>query len=621
MATGSDRSLVTGLTTLFGLVDPLTLSDIVTRVQSVHLARAEALYRQGDPGRNMHVVLTGRLQVRVRDQEGGERVVAYLSPGDSVGEMALFTGGARTATVTAIRDTTLALLTRDTFDAVVAKHPDAAIHIARLIIGRLTTAQARGAARAPIRKNVVLVPIGGAVPIEELGRRLQLALLRSGTTAYLDSPTVRDLVSTSAGPSGAAGSGMEIGGVLDACENQHDYVIYQADPGPTEWTRKCIGYADKILLVADGHASSTPSVVETELLGDSRLGGLIESELVLVRRDTADVPIRTSDWRAPRGVDRHHHLAWAGNAGFNRLARRLSNEAVVVVLGGGGARGFAHIGAIRAIREAGIPIDAIGGTSFGAIIAALVALDYSDERVLEVCRRAFIDDRPMDDYTLPVVSLVKGQKLVATLKKYLGEVAIEDLWIPYFAVSSNLSRSRIVIHTTGPLWKAVRATVSLPGIFPPFVENGELLIDGGLLNNLPVDIMQEMITGKTIAIDVSVEEEYRIERETIPSAYEYLRAKLFAKDQATFDVPTLNRVMIKATTLGSSRLTGVVKLGADLYLNPPVRNFDLLAWDRFYDIVEVGYQYTRRKLLDWLPGRPGLVRREEIFDSRLRRSG
>ena len=617
MPNNHTQSLAAALTKLFGPLDEPAIADLAARIDLIQMFRGEILYRQGDPGTSMHFVLTGRLQVRVHDKEGTEKIVAYLSPGESVGEMALFTGASRAATVVAIRDTTLGLLTRDTFDAAMTRHPQAVFTLARLIIGRLTETQSRGVSRTPLR-NIALIPIERTMNLQEFTGRLHLALLKFGTTITLDWPTVNAMLAVEPQSNPEALS-MRLGSLLDDCEKTHDYVICQADHEPTEWTRKCIGYADKILLVGAADAPPQVSALETEILYGPRIDVLTEKELVLVHRDGARAPSYTSKWLTGRQVDRHHHIPWQGNEGFNRLARRLSNNAVTLVLGGGGARGFAHIGAIRAIREAGIPIDAAGGTSFGALIAALVALGRSDERVLEESKSAFTEGRPMGDYTLPVVSLVRGDRLAAVLKMHYGGLDIDDLWIPFFAVSSNLSRNRIAVHTSGELWKALRASVSLPGIFPPFIENGDLLIDGGMLNNLPVDIMKEMVTGKTIAVDLVVEEEYRVEREAMPSAYEYLRAKLRGNEREPLDVPTLNRVLIKATTLGRSHLADLVKSGADLYLNPPVRDFDLLAWDRFLDIVELGYRYTKQKLNKWLTDHGEVVQRDEVFDSRFSR--
>ncbi len=431
------HSLAAALTTLFGQLDEPAIADLVARIELIQIFRGEILYRQGDPGTSMHIVLTGRLQVRVRDQEGTEKIVAYLSPGESVGEMALFTGASRAATIVAIRDTTLGLLTRETFDAAMTSHPQAVFTLARLIIGRLTETQSRGVSRTPLR-NIVLIPIERTMNLQEFTGRLQLALLKFGTTITLDWPTVNAMLAVEPQSNPVALS-MRLGSLLDDCEKTHDYVICQADHDPTEWTRKCIGYADKILLVGAADAPPQVSALETEILYGPRIDVLTEKELVLVHRDGARAPRDTSKWLTGRQVDRHHHIPWQGNEGFNRLARRLSNNAVTLVLGGGGARGFAHIGAIRAIREAGIPIDAAGGTSFGALIAALVALGRSDERVLEESKSAFTEGRPMDDYTLPVVSLVRGDRLAAVLKKHYGGLDIDDLWIPFFAVSSNLS--------------------------------------------------------------------------------------------------------------------------------------------------------------------------------------
>src|SRR5574341_301064 len=188
----ADR-LTLALSKLFGQLDEPTLTELAARIAPMHITRGDLLYREGDPGTSMHFVLTGRLQVRVHNPDGGEKIVAYLAPGESVGEMSLFTGAGRAATVVATRDSTLGCLTRDTFDDVMAQRPRAVFNIARLIIGRLTATQSRGAARAPL-KNIALVPITQTFNLEEFGRRLQLALLRFGTTLYLDSSSVQQML-------------------------------------------------------------------------------------------------------------------------------------------------------------------------------------------------------------------------------------------------------------------------------------------------------------------------------------------------------------------------------------------------------------------------------------------
>jgi predicted acylesterase/phospholipase RssA len=337
--------------------------------------------------------------------------------------------------------------------------------------------------------------------------------------------------------------------------------------------------------------------------------------LVLVHPERSAMPRGTRRWLDSVPVQQHLHVPWAGNEGFNRLARTLSGNAVAVVLGGGGARGFAHVGVVRALREAGVPIDAVGGTSFGAIVAGAVAMGWGDEKMLDRFKVAFVDERPTNDYTLPIMSVLRGEKMTRGLRRHFGDALIEDLSIPFFAVSSNLSRSRVQVHKGGPLWRALRGSVSLPAIFAPLIEDGDLLVDGGILNNLPVDLMRESVRGRTIAVDLSVKDDFRYEREALPSAWEYLKGRL-SPSASRLAIPTIGRVVLKSTMLGSRREVEAAKREADLFLNPPVSSFDLLGWARFHDIVEVAYRYARGHLAGWIEDHPEVVQHEETFDSR-----
>jgi len=319
--------------------------------------------------------------------------------------------------------------------------------------------------------------------------------------------------------------------------------------------------------------------------------------------------IRSARWLASRKGYRHSHVAWDGSQDFNRLARLLSGNAVTLVLGGGGARGLSQIGAIRAIREAGIPIDAVGGTSIGAIIGALVALDWADETILQSCKHAFVDDRPLDDMTIPMFSMLSGRKLARTLDHYIGDVDIEDLWQPFFCVSTNLSKSRINVHHSGRLLQALQASASLPGLLPPVVAEGDLYVDGGVLDNLPVGVMKRFIGGNTIAVESGVKVEYQVKVDDFPSPLEYLRSRLSRRGDAR--LPTLPSLLIKSTLLGGMGGRNELRERDDLHLNPPMRHFGFLDWNSIHELVDVGYRYTQQRLLSWLEHNPHLQRHDE----------
>lgn len=337
-------------------------------------------------------------------------------------------------------------------------------------------------------------------------------------------------------------------------------------------------------------------------------------ELVLVHPDAAAIPENTGRWLAAVPGARHLHVSLEGEEGMDRLGRFFSGNAVALVLAGGGALGFAHIGVLRSLREAGIPVGAVGGTSIGAIVAGGVAMGWDDARMLEEYKAAFVDGRPTDDYTVPVMSLVEGRKMSTGLQKHFGDTRIEDLWIPFFAVSSSLSHNRVYIHRRGPLWRALRSSASLPGIFPPIIEGADLLVDGGILNNMPVDVMQESVRGHIIAVDLSSEEDISYEKKQIPTAWEYIKTRIRATG-AGQDVPTLHRVILQSTMLSSRREVQNARERADLLLSPPTAEFDLLDWQRFHAICEVGYAYARTRVGEWAAEHPEVVKRSSVMET------
>jgi len=395
-------------------------------------------------------------------------------------------------------------------------------------------------------------------------------------------------------------------------ENSHDYLLLEVDYGPSIWAEKSVAYADIIVFVVN---ENTPrALAEKRMKETLRAAGEPgpELELVIVHPPATVVPRKTEEWLAVLKGARHLHITLEGESGFDRLARFYSGNAVTLVLGGGGALGFAHIGVLRVLREAGVPIDAVGGTSIGGIVAGGIAMGWNDTRMLAEFKKAFVDDHPTDDYTLPVMSLVQGRKMSDGLKHHFGDIRIEDLWIPFFAVSSSLSHNREYIHRRGLLWRAMRATASLPGIFPPIIEGADLLVDGGILNNLPADVMKDSVRGHVIAVDLSADENISYEKKKLPTAWEFVKSRIRSESIGP-EVPTLHNVILQSIMLGSRREVINARQLADLFLNPPTAEFDLLDWQRFHEICEVGYRYARAPVTTWVEEHPELINRGGIL--------
>ena len=576
-----------------GTLDEDTLQGLLSHVALVRLDRGGTLYRQGEPGTSMHIVLSGRLQVRVGMTDGSERILAYPQPGDAVGEMSMLTDAGRAATVVAVRDTTLAMLDRADFESLVGRHPRTFHNIVKMIIARLTGAQGH-IARKQGTRTVMLAPLHRSADVATFACGLRHALLRFGSVLHLNSVTAAQRL----------GSADEenYGRMLDDCERAYDFVLLETNPTPSPWTRICYGYADRIAMLAD--AAMGPEITELERWMFDAVGAdrsYADVELVLIHKHSA-LPKQTRNWLAPRQVKRHYHVRLSDDNSVARVARFLSDNAVGLVLAGGGARGFAHLGAIRALHECGVVVDAIGGASFGALAATGLARGLDDEQIFEELRNAFSYDDPLDDYTIPIVSLVRGEHLDQILESRLP-MDIEDLWLPFFAVSSDLSANQVRVHERGPLWRAIRASISLPAILPPILENGHLLIDGGVLNNLPVDVMREKMGGPIVAVDLAVERGYGLDHAMVPSGSEYIKSRLMP-GRRPIEAPTVSRVILQVTTMASRKEVERARKLADIYLNPPLGDFDFLDWGSMREIVDVGYHHSLPRVQDWLRRHP-----------------
>jgi predicted acylesterase/phospholipase RssA len=314
----------------------------------------------------------------------------------------------------------------------------------------------------------------------------------------------------------------------------------------------------------------------------------------------AALPVGTESWLAERAVESCIHVRRSREADIARLGRILTGRAIAVVLSGGGAKGFAHLGVLRALGERGIPVDMIGGTSMGSVIAAGYAMSIQPRELTALSKRLFATHKPFREYTLPLVSLFRGRRLDRMLREQTGETRIEDLWIGYFCVSTDLTAAEPHIHTSGCLFTAVRSSIAIPGILPPVVEGDRLLVDGGVVNNLPADAMRQLCRGKLIAVDVAPKRDVELGPgfSEYPSPWQVLWNRLWPFGGRR-RIQAIPQIMARTTMLSSIHRVNAVKTGADYYLRPPVEQFGMLEFDAIDRIVESGYRYALESTEGW----------------------
>lgn len=528
------------------------------------------LFDVGEPSDQIYFVLSGSLGAFRLSQDGKLELVGHIRAGEPVGEMSMIAGEAHEHAVYALRDTELLSMSRSGFMALVRSDPQILERLTRVIMLRMRQARKK-TTRSAEPKVFGLIATSPTIDLKMRGRMLSTALQAMGLRVAIV---------------GEEAVGMPAA-YFDELEAHNDIVLLLSTIGDTPWFKLTQRHSDRIWLFA--RADARPSV---PLLPDdpspARQFQLVD--VVLLHHAAERKGAATIEWRAAGDAARVFHWKGVDDADCRRLARVISGKSVGLVLSGGGARAYAHVGVIRALREAGCPIDFVGGASMGAIIGAGVACGWDDAEIDRRIRKAFVESNPLSDYRLPVVALVKGHKVDARLREHFGDQLIEDLEHPYFAVSTNLTQGTFRVHTQGLLRDALRATISLPGILPPVVSENQVLVDGAVLNNFPVDVMRDMHRGRIIGVDVAQAPEGL-------SADEFINPPGFFGWTASHGFrapPPIANLLMRAATVSIN--PNAHRGLTDILVAPELQGVELRDWRDYEPAVEAGYQEMKKAL-------------------------
>ncbi|MDC8014283.1 patatin-like phospholipase family protein [Tahibacter soli] len=555
---------------LFRHLDEAELDRLEAALDWFVLPGGATLFDAGEASDALYVLRSGSLGAfRAPSGGGPQRLIGLIAAGESVGELGLIVDQPRSASVRALRDSELLRLSRTAFNELVQRQPTAMLEAARVAVERLLVRRTGDPLSSP--RTLAILPHDRGVDARAFAEALRAALSDYGSCRVL---AAQD----------GCGRTSEWFSEVEATAR---FVLYVADDASGEWRDLCVRQADALVLVADATqpASGWDDCRNAE-------EALHRPRHLVLRHPRGDiVPGAGAAWLARAAGARLHH--WRGAADVERIARLIAGRSLGLVLSGGGARGFAHIGVIKALREAGLRIDSVGGTSIGAIIAAGVAADWDDDEMFARYKRAFVDGKPLSDYTLPFVAMTGGRRVEKLLREAFGERCIEDLPLPFFAVSANLTSGDAVTHRSGLLWYWLRASSAIPGVLPPVFHQGQVFVDGAVINNLPTDVMREQAVGDVIAVDIGADDVLHagVEESTTPHGWRLLVDKLRAPRR-----PGMLSILLRAGMVNSKAANADRRAKASLLLTPPVTGVDLLDWRAYERAIELGYQYALREI-------------------------
>ena len=543
-------------------VEKAALSAVEQEVEWFCLPAGQTLFEEGEPADAFYLVRSGALAAFRTGADGRPELVGHIRKGEPIGEMALVEDRAHSASVYALRDSELMRLPKTAFERLTRKHASLMRELARMMMYRLRGGSLNQRAEP---KVFALIATSPTIDLERRGELLQQALSGLGVS----SAVVGEDALNWAGPK------------FDALEAEHDVVLLAARLADSNWARRAMGRADRIWLMARADARPSLPLMPDDPSPAARLKLI---DVVMVHHGGDRRAASPQDWVDAADAARCFHWRQGDSRDIRHLARVMSGRSIGLVLSGGGARAYAHVGAVRAFREAGLEFDFYCGASMGGIVAAGAALGWSDDELERRMRKAFVETSPLSDWTLPVVSMIKGHKVDRRLQEHFGETEINDLTRPFFCVSSNLSNGAVCVHRSGLLRQALRSSIAIPGLLPPVVRGGDVLVDGAVFNNFPVQELMAFHRGCNVGCDVT--------RTNAISADDFVEPPGFfgwALKNGLSDPPPIASLLMRAATVTTLEQHARFRDKADLLVLPDT-DLDLREWRRFDDAASAGYE-------------------------------
>jgi NTE family protein len=578
---------------MFGELNESESAAISERLVRLDLKRGQELVRQGDESDAIFVVLSGRFSVYVRSCS---EPVAEISAGELIGEIGFFSGQSRTATVMAARDSAVARLDRAAFYEVVAANPKIYQAILNSLAGRLAELSARPTAitQRKAARTVAIIAGGQDGLLPSFVDRLRIVFGRRSRTIFLDRAEMASRFPNT------SPDHPTVSDWLNQCESDHDLVIYLGDETAGAWTQKAVRQADQVIIAVHGVPTKDLNAAEELALlthpQTHRRLVIIHERRNVTAAGTMAAGSKT--WLSSRTVLQHHHVSIEDNTDFSRLHRFLTGRAIGFVAGGGGGFGPAHVGIFKAFLERGVTFDILGGTSIGASLMAGFAMMRTPERIDDDIKAILLASRALKRWTFPRYSFLDHVRLDDALRKITYGVEIEDAWLPFFAIATDLSASAPYLFRSGPLWRALRASGSIPGALPPmFTADGRMLVDGGLVDNIPLKPMQSLKVGPNVVVHFGLPkfEAFPIDYEKIPGRWPLIARMLFSRRNLPAvpgPVNVLRRCLFANATFDQSLLGP-----HDLILDPPAfPGSNFFDFNRHTDVFQESYRWAIERI-------------------------
>lgn len=575
---------------LFSDLSEDELKELLNIVELIELHPSQILFQQNDEPDSMFLLLKGDLVASTTMHNGEIKILGYVRPGELVGEMGLISSQPRTLTISSLNEAQLIKLTRTVFEQYFQNRPQSLLHILSIVINR---AQHTIRSITTIKRCTVIaiVPANNNLIVDVLFAELSELLKNNVKVSLL---TDKDLHTHSTIDTAKR--------LFDKLSRSNDFILFKVNLDNEIAKQLIYEKAQRVLIVAE--YTEQPMLHDfVKRLINHKAYAYIKKELALLYDQSVTMPRHTKLWLDKGHFNQHYHVRM-NSEDYKYLLRFLVGVPIGLVLSGGGTKGWVHVGALKALYEAQIPVDAVGGTSIGAIVGAsyLLHQDYlgliDDMHEFANFAQSMVN---LKDFTYPIISLLDGKKKFIGLYKLFNGIQIEDLWRPFFSISANLSDNVESVNRQESLWLWTSASSSLPGLVPPITHDGKIYLDGGVVNSLPVDVMRNVLgdKGKIIAIDLSLSLKSNAGY-SFPPVITFKKALLYKlkfKNYQNFKFPHFAATLLESLMMGSQTKTERNLMLADVIVRPDLSKYRMISNLPLADeLMEIGYRAMSEQL-------------------------
>lgn len=562
---------------IFGEIDEDTKSYIESKLEWVDLKRDEFLFHQDDEADGLYTILLGKLEA-LKETAGDLKHLGFVNPTETVGEMALITGDKRSASVRCYRNATLVKMSKEVFEELCIKQPSFAMNISKIIVARLKASQSQRKDKQTFT-NVAFYR-ADLNPTTSNALSLLFRLYTKQKDNYVfNIISLRKHLGLGPEVVVTLEHKGQINAWLNELELKYNRIVLDLREFSNEVMRFLLDYCDLCVIFKTVGKDPVPPFREENFYSNMK-NSTQKMRLVFCHHKQTQQPSNTRMWLEYRPNMGHIHIQQGDTKDINRLYRYLTGTSIALVLGGGGAKGIAHIGILKALHEADVPIDYICGTSIGAMVAGLYAFYNDTDMTVRAAKELFLKNpTPKSDLNIiPKKSFYKGNRIEDLLNSYFHDIEIEDLWLSFFAIASNITNPKMNILAKGSLKTGILASTAVPGLLPPVIIDNEIHVDGGIFSNLPIDVMMRENIGTLIACRVN-------KNSAEPDSEEATNPGIFT---------TFMKSIMAYSDSSSDHLQQFV----DIYFEPDTSSYGLLEWKSTEKLIELGYKHAKKVLED-----------------------